>query len=230
MNSESLVLSSVEASGRADIIINRPHRKNAITPETVAALTSAFGDAEQDRSVGCILFSGSEGAFCSGIDLKESGPGGAIAPRMQELHELLAAMDTPTVVAVERYAINGGSGLALACDLMVIGSAAFLQISEAQMGVSAPANVAWLTTKIHPATALRLTLTGERYPGAELPGLGVPAIVVPDADVLDHARGLADKIAGYPGGSGAAMKRSVKAASAAARANFPAAFTAATNP
>lgn len=210
----------------AEIAINRPHRKNAITPATVQALTEAFTAAERDDTVGCILFCGSGGAFCSGIDLKDSGPGTEIAPLMRDLHVFLSSMRTPTVVAVERYAINGGSGLALACDLMVIGETAFLQISEAQMGLKAPANVAWLATKTSVATALRLTLSGERFAGADLPGLGLPVKVAPDAEVLESARALAGRIAGYPDGSGGAMKASVMAAAAAASAGFVAAFDA----
>lgn len=225
---EQTVLSTVN-NGRADIVINRPHRKNALTPDTVAALTSAFTDAEENPSVGCVLLSGAGGSFCSGIDLTDSGPGQQIAPFMRDLHQVLATMRTPTVVAVERYAINGGSGLALACDLMVIGTEAFLQISEAQMGVAAPANVAWLVTKVHAATALRLTLSGERFPGAELPSLGVPAKVVPDNEVLDSACEMADRIAGYPAGSGAAMKSSIKSAAAVSASGFAASFAAVVN-
>lgn len=225
---EQPVLSTAD-NGRADIIINRPHRKNALTPDTVAALTSALTDAEQDPAVGCILLSGAGGSFCSGIDLKEGGPGQQIAPFMRDLHQLMATMRTPTVVAVERYAINGGSGLALACDLMVIGREAFLQISEAQMGLAAPANVAWLVTKVHAATALRLTLSGERYSGAELPSLGVPVKVVPDGEVLESARDMADRIAGYPAGSAAAMKAGIKAAAAVSTSGFAASFAAVVN-
>ncbi|PRZ43970.1 enoyl-CoA hydratase/carnithine racemase [Antricoccus suffuscus] len=213
-NDNSIVITKL--SGRADIAINRPERKNALVPATAEALHDAFADAESDPEVRCVVLHGAGGAFCSGIDLKDSGVGAEMGAAIGKVHDLLASMRTPTIAAVERYAINAGSGLALGCDLLVIGETSFLQISEASMGVLAPANVAWLTQKFSTATALRLTLSGERYPGAALPSLGVPAKVVADADVLTTAQEMADRVAGYPNDGAANMKASVVSTAAAA--------------
>ena len=211
--------------GRADIAINRTERKNALVPATAAALYDAFADSERDPEIHCVVLHGSGGAFCSGIDLKDSAVGVEMGAAIGRLHDLISQLKTPTIAAVERYAINAGSGLALACDILVIGTTSFLQISEASMGVLAPANVAWLTQKFSTATALRLTLSGERFPGADLPALGVPAKVVPDDAVLATAREMADRIAGYPNGTGANMKSAVQTAARAA--DFASAITAA---
>ena len=100
----------------------------------MAALHDAFAKAEEHPDVQCVVLSSAGGAFCSGIDLKESAPGRDMRAAMVARHRLIAQMTTPTVAGVERYAINAGSGLALACDILVIGRESFLQISEAAMG------------------------------------------------------------------------------------------------
>src|ERR1700754_1832820 len=62
----------------AIITINRPQARNAVDPETAAALYDAFCDAEREDGVLATVLTGAEGSFCSGADLKaiakSSGP------------------------------------------------------------------------------------------------------------------------------------------------------------
>lgn len=61
-----------KCDGVAKVTINRPHRRNAFTPDTVAELIEAFVDAREDSSIGVVLLTGfnpqTDGkfAFCSG--------------------------------------------------------------------------------------------------------------------------------------------------------------------
>ena len=69
------------------------------------------------------------------------------------------------LVALERFAINGGAAFALAADLLVVGREAYLQVGEIRQGMAAPMNLAWLLAR-HPASvAEQIALTGRRFVG-----------------------------------------------------------------
>ena len=68
-----------KCDGVAKVTINRPHRRNAFTPDTVSEMIEAFTDAREDTSVGVVLLTGfnpqTDGkfAFCAGGDQKIRG-------------------------------------------------------------------------------------------------------------------------------------------------------------
>ena len=113
----------VTREGWAELILNRPERKNAITGPLGVELARQVNVLSADEDVRVILLRGAEGAFCSGLDLKEfnADPPPAwrsdFAKIWRSAHRALYNCSTPIVGALERYAINGGAALALACDL-----------------------------------------------------------------------------------------------------------------
>ncbi len=196
---ESLVRVELHG-GRAEIVLNRPERKNSITHELTVQLRDAVTTVSADASVNCIVLRGEGGVFCSGIDLKESGDGtrpGAM-PVWPEVHAALYSSPTPVVVALEKYAINAGAALALAAPVVVAGESSFLQVGELAIGVAAPMCAAWLHLRHAAAVADRLVYLADRVPAAELLRLGVVTEVVADDDVVARAREIADRIAAYP--------------------------------
>lgn len=122
-----------KCDGIARITINRPHRRNAFTPDTVDELIDAFTDARNDVEVGVVLLTGagphSDGkyAFCSGGDQKIRGnqKGGYIGkdgvPRLNvlELQRLIRTMPKVVIALVAGYAIGGGHVLHVVCDLTI---------------------------------------------------------------------------------------------------------------
>ena len=150
--------------------------------------------------VGCILLSGSGGAFCSGIDLKVAGADLKNEPLTAwvEVHAAMYKCRVPVVVALERYAINAGAALALAANVVVAGETSFLQVGDIAMGVAAPMCQAWLHLKHSPAVADRVVLVGDRIVGASLTELGLVSEIVADSDVAQRARDVADHIASHP--------------------------------
>ncbi|WP_219412451.1 enoyl-CoA hydratase/isomerase family protein [Pseudonocardia nigra] len=202
----------VERHGpRADVILNRPRRRNAIIRETIGRLQTAFAELEHDPGVAAIVVRGAGGCFCSGLDLAEPDLP-AVGAAWADLHLRIHAMTTPTVAALERAAINAGAALALACDLLVAGETAILQVKEAAMGMTPPVNLAWMATKYPMALALRLTLGCEPMDAAQLVTAGIAMRSVPDDDVVIEAQRLADAIARYPNRAARAVKRDVSAA------------------
>jgi len=124
------------ADGVASIVLNRPERRNAITGPLVEGLASAFTSAAERDDVGVVLFHGADGAFCSGLDLKEFNADpqppwlSTFGRSNTKAHRALYDCPVPVVVALERYAINGGAAYALGGDLIVAGREAFLQVGE----------------------------------------------------------------------------------------------------
>ena len=169
--------------------------------------------AETDPAVRVILLRGEGGVFCSGLDLKEfnADPRPEWLPRFRTLwrglHERLFACDKAIVCALESYAINAGSALALSADYLVAGETAFLQVGEVRQGPPAPMNVAWLLARHSDAVARRVMLLGRRIPGPELLQLGIAHAVVPDASVVAAARTLAAELAEIPPEGIAGTKR-----------------------
>lgn len=204
--------------GWAEVILNRPERRNAIEGTLALDFAAALRGLAADDSVRAIVLRGAGNAFCSGLDLKafaaEPEPvwKAGFAAAWDEVHTLLIQSRKVIVVALERYAINGGAALALAGDFLICGEGAFLQIGEIQIGMAAPRNIAWLALRHSEAVAARLCLLGDRVGGSELLRLGVASEVVADSQVVERAQAIARTIAAYPQGSVAAVKSGLRAA------------------
>ncbi len=206
-------------SGVGELILNRPRRRNALVGPLVAELQAGLDVYVADDDVHVILIRGEGGFFCSGLDLDAFSqvPEPAWKARFGEdwrnFHISVAQCPKVVVGALERYAINGGAALALACDLLVVGEQAFLQVGEIQQGMGAPMNLAWLMARFGGHLTRLLALSGERVHGPRLAQLGLAHSCVPDAEVLAAARDLAERLAGYPPGGARHIKRTIAALS-----------------
>ena len=122
-----------KSEGVAKVTINRPHKRNAFTPDTIQEMIDAFSNARDDSNIGVVLLTGfnpqSDGkfAFCSGGDQKIRGEqkGGYIGsdgvPRLNvlELQKLIRSMPKVVIALVAGYAIGGGHVLHVVCDLTI---------------------------------------------------------------------------------------------------------------
>ncbi len=204
--------------GWAELILNRPERKNAIEGTLAHSLHAALQRLEQEPEVRAVVLRGAGGAFCSGLDVKAFGEEPAPSwkaefPALWEaVHNQLLGSRKVWIVALERYAINGGAALALAGDLLVCGSKAFLQVGEIAIGMAAPRNAAWLALRHSEAVAARVCLMGDRLGAAELLRLGLATEVVEDEDVVARAQAVAQRIAAFPAHSVQAIKTGMRAA------------------
>jgi enoyl-CoA hydratase/carnithine racemase len=205
--------------GWAEIVLNRPERRNAIDGALADALADALARVGADASLRAVVLRGAGGSFCSGLDLKAFGATPAPAwvagftARWREVHVALASLQPVLLVALERFAINGGAALALAGDLTVCGESATLQVAEIRLGMPAPNNLAWLRMRHPESVTARLVLTGDRVPAPELLRLGVVTEVVADDRVLERCRERAREIATFPAHGVARIKPSMRAAS-----------------
>jgi enoyl-CoA hydratase/carnithine racemase len=168
--------------------------------------------------VAAIVLRGSEGAFCSGIDLKvlQAKPGDPDyhgdwdAEAVREMHYALYRSNKPIIGSLERYAINAGAAMVFACDLVVAGESSFLQIGEIQQGADIPMNAGWLRVKSNEAVLARLALLGDRVSALELQQLQLVTKIVLDDEVLAATRVLAERLSGFPQGASQVIKERLR--------------------
>jgi len=205
--------------GWGELVLSRPQRRNALIGPMVSDLREGLAALLAGGSL-VVLLRGDGGAFCSGLDLDAFGaqPPPAwrttFADDWAAFHRELYRCPAVLVGALERFAINGGASLALACDLLVAGEGAYLMVGEAAIGMHAPMNIAWLRLRTSEAVAAQICLGAARTPAAELQRLGLVHKVVADAEVAAEARALAARLAGYPGGALATIKAAIRRPSA----------------
>jgi len=120
-----------KADGIAKITINRPAKRNAFRPRTVAEMVAALTDAREDPAIGVVLLTGAgphtdgKYAFCSGGDQSVRGPAGYVdeagVPRLNvlDLQKLIRAVPKVVIALVAGYAIGGGHVLHVVCDLTI---------------------------------------------------------------------------------------------------------------
>jgi enoyl-CoA hydratase/carnithine racemase len=193
------VLYSV-AEGVARLTINRPARRNALTWTMIDELARRLGMAKGDDAVRVVVLRGAgEAAFCAGLDLADLAAGthetrGKVAALFEQLWDL----GKPVIAAVSGYAVAGGFGLALACDLVVCTEGSVFAAPEIDLGLWPFMITVPLVRSMPPKKALELMLTGRRVGAAEAERIGFVTRVVPP-DSLDAAvRELAATLAAKP--------------------------------
>lgn len=190
-------------AGVGRLTINRPDRRNAMTWDVVRELRSALARAKDDPEVHVVVLTGAgEAAFSAGADLSGMKGAGFLdlhdgRGELPGLFSELWGLGKPTIARVRGYALAGGFGLALACDLVIAADDAVFGAPEVDVGLWPYMVTVPLTRSMPAKKALELMLTGRRVGAAEADRLGFVTRVVPvdelDATVDELAATLAAK-------------------------------------
>ena len=187
-----------KTAGILRIEIDRPQKKNAITAAMYGTMAEALAQAERDADVKVVLLHGSPTVFTAGNDLGDfmvNPPADENAPVIQFLRGLIGA-SKPLVAAVTGPAIGVGTTLLLHCDLVYAGQSAQFRLPFVTLGLCPEAASSYLLPAIagHQRAAEKLLL-GEPFGAEEGQALGFVNQVLPDDQVLAHARAQAAKLA-----------------------------------
>lgn len=182
------------------IRLDRPPA-NAIGLQLGEELREAIRDADRHPDVHAIVVWGGPKIFAAGADVKAMATWGPeeVRPSVDALGaacDLLEAIDTVSIAAVNGYALGGGMELALACDLRYLASDATFGQPEIKLGVIPGAGgTQRLVRLIGPGRSRELVYTGRFVPAAEALDLGLAErIVAPDevfAAAVKDARAFA---------------------------------------
>lgn len=188
----------------AHLVINRPERRNALTWELVGAMRDSLAAADADPAVRVVVLRGAgDRAFCAGADL--SGMAGGDSVALHEARGQLAglfgdlwSLGKPTIAAVRGYALAGGFGLALSCDLVVAADDAVFGAPEIDVGLWPFMITVPMVRAMPPKRALELMMTGRRVDATEAAAIGFVTSVVPAADLDAAVSEVAQTLATKP--------------------------------
>lgn len=190
----------------ATITLNRPTARNALSLEVLKLLPQLMKQANESEDVDVIILTGSDPAFCAGLDLKELGStGGNLGsnsgadgrPNSDGVRGPFPLLDKPLIGAVNGVAVTGGFELALNCDFLVASENAKFGDTHARVGVMP----GWGLTVLLPQTiglrrAREMSFTGNFMLAGEALTRGLVNHVVPHADLMPFTRQLAKDISG----------------------------------
>jgi len=178
----------------AFLTIRREARRNALSPEIIAAFSEALDRAEADPQVRSLCITGAgEKAFCAGADLGGSlggGDGGPPKAALDYAHLLkkMLSYGKPLVARVNGPCLAGGMGLMLGCHLVLARDDTTFSLPEVNVGIFPMMVGALLYRNVGRKKALELVLTGRRLGAAEAERIGLITRAVP-AEALDEEVG-----------------------------------------
>ena len=159
------------------ITLSRPKALNALNTELMTEVVAAVTAFDDDPGIGAIVITGSDRAFAAGADIKEMSDksfSDMVAARFFGAWDALANSRTPTIAAVNGYALGGGCELAMLCDLIIAGDTAVFGQPEIDLGVIPGIGGSQrLTRAIGKAKAMDMILTGRRMSADEADRLGL---------------------------------------------------------
>lgn len=176
----------------ATIVLDRPHKLNALTLDMWQALGEAARRLSADDTLRCIVVRGAgERAFSPGNDIGEFASMRANKPQaiaygavMHEAADALATCRHPLVAQIHGICVGGGLEIAALCDLRICGEGSRFGAPIKNLGlVMAYAEMAPLVRLVGPAIALEILLEGRVFDAAEALAKGLVTRVVPDANV-----------------------------------------------
>ncbi len=204
-----------DVGGVRTLTLNRPERRNALTPEMQRELIAAFESAAADDGVRVVVLAGAGEGFCAGLDLAvlqglaEKGPEEheAGARRIARLFRMLYELPKPTIARVHGAAIAGGTGLATMCDFTIATPGAKFAYTEARIGFVPAVVSAFLVLQVGEKRARDLLLTARVFGAEEAKALGLVNEVVEDAGLDGRVSELAGALMANSPESLSATKR-----------------------
>ena len=197
----------------AYITMNRPEKRNALSPELITEIHDAMLEADDLVEVHCIVLQGAGEDFCAGYDLgfgynpaNQADSEGKYRTRIstfdddvwtmtRKMHKMLVIADVHKVVIakIRGRALAGGAEMALACDIIVAADNARIG-HPGTRGLGSPPINFWFY-HVGPQWAKRLLLTGDSVSGKDAARIGLVLDAVPvdelDAEVDELARRIA---------------------------------------
>ncbi len=198
--------------GILTLTFNRPEARNALSSELLQALGSQLADGEINPEVRCVVITGTGAAFCAGGDVKamsETNSNGAKSTldtliQRQRLNQRatsgrLYKMPKPTLAVLPGPAAGAGLSIALACDLRIMSSTAFMTTAFAKVGFAGDyGGSLFMSQLVGTAKARELYFLSDRISAKEAEDLGLTNWVVEPEALQESAADIAQKLANGP--------------------------------
>jgi enoyl-CoA hydratase/carnithine racemase len=205
-------------NGVATIEIARPEKKNALTVAMYQAMAEALNAAREDGAVRAVLITGQPGIFTSGNDVEDfltrppgQGSDSMDSPVFRFMRALLDC-DKPVVAAVTGAAIGIGTTMLLHCDFVYVSDEARLAMPFVALGLVPEYASSLVVPQLmgHRRAAEKLLL-GDPFTPEQAVDCGIASAVLPAAEVVAHARRVAERFNALPPGAVREAKQLMRA-------------------
>jgi enoyl-CoA hydratase/carnithine racemase len=191
------------------ITLNDPETRNSLQPEVYEQGHAALS-ALDTKTIGAVVLTGANGAFCSGGDLRrlkggaKNGQEGASERPLQldAFHRFIKALracPVPVIAAVEGFAAGAGFSIAMACDLVIAAQDARFVMAYVKVGLNPDGGAsAFLNRGLPHQIVSEMLFTGDPIQASRLAELGCVNRLCPPGTARDEALTLANRLAQGP--------------------------------
>ena len=185
--------------GVAWITINRETQRNTISAQVVSLFRAYLERAQKDELVRAVAVTGAgPKAFCAGADLGSAvaSEGSDAFQQYADLLKRLTGFPKPTLARVNGHCLAGGTGLMLACDIVIAADTATFGTPEVNVGLFPMMIGALIFRHVPRKKAMAMVLLGERLNAVQALEMGMVTRVVPPADLDESVDGVLKQLAG----------------------------------
>lgn len=183
----------------ATLILNRPQKLNAVTPEMSKAIISVVEECNSNNQVRCVIVTGSgPKSFCAGSDIREldSYDTPWNFRNRPDYCDAIRHMLKPAIAAINGYAFGGGLETSLSCDIRIAAENAQFAAPEIKLGwIGGGGMASFLSQSIGPSNAALMIMTGDPIDAKTALDWGLVSEVLPAEQLLERARAIAAIIA-----------------------------------
>jgi len=186
------------------LTLNRPEKRNAMSPLLHREMDDALGDLAIDPETEILVLTGAGEAFCAGQDIQLFFRGGAKDPAgFQRAREAahrwrwdrLSRFPKPTIAMVNGFCFGGAFTQVCACDFAIAADDATFGLSEVNWGILPGGIVSWnVAQMLNFRDALYYAMTGDTFDGKKAKEIGFVNFSVPKAELRKTAIALAEKL------------------------------------
>jgi enoyl-CoA hydratase len=177
------------------VTLNRPEVRNALSSELRLTLRSQIHELDGDPEVAAIILTGSDPAFCAGVDLRELEGGTSMLEPVGPHSTPFVSVQTPLIGAINGPAYTGGLELALLCHFLVASDRAVFADTHARLGLLPGWGMSvMLNESIGVRRAREMSLTSRPIDARTAYDWGLVNRVVPHEDLMSTAMQIAASI------------------------------------
>ena len=193
-----------EPDGVTFVVLNRPEKRNAMSPTLHREMCEALDELETDEGTKVVVVTGAGDSFSAGQDIKlyfrstEDDPK-ARARARHDSHfwrwEKLSKFAKPTIAMVNGFCFGGAFTPVCACDFAIAADEAVFGLSEVNWGILPGGIVAWNVTQVMSyRDALYYACTGDTFDGKEAAAMRLVNFSVPRAELKNATLKFARKL------------------------------------
>ncbi len=189
----------------ATITLNRPAKRNAMSPTVHREMTDVLARLRNDDDVRCVVITGAGDYFCAGMDLKEFFIALKDTPLEYEKAWRMAVewrartlrhYPKPTIAMINGFCFGGAFSIVEGCDLAIAGEDVTFGLSEINFKLFPGGPVSKsLANLLRPRDALWYGMTGRPFDGSTAAKIGLINLAVPKADLKVETMALARELA-----------------------------------